>query len=115
MSQLSNHKHYFYLLLAIGGGGYTFYCAMHGVQQHNGDFDISDFIASTWTDNFYARSITLDFWTGAIAGTFFILTEGLRLKMKRVWLYLLLTVIVAFAFSFPLFLFMRERQLKRQL
>jgi Terpene cyclase DEP1 len=112
MRRILNHKHYFYLLLAIAGGGWTFFCALKGVQQHNNNFDIGEFIASTWTNDFYARSITLDFWTGAIAGTFFILVEGIRLKMKRIWLYLLLTVLVAFAFSLPLFLFMRERQLK---
>jgi hypothetical protein len=113
MNQIFTHKHYLYLLLSIIGGGFTFYCAIKGMQQHNGNFDSIEFIASTWTDSFYAKSITLDFWTGAIAGTFFVLLEGLRLKMKRIWLYLLLTVLVAFAFSFPLFLYMRERQLKR--
>jgi hypothetical protein len=68
----------------------------------------------TWTDNYYAKSLSLDFWTGTIAGTFFILVEGLRLKMKCIWLYLFLTVCIAYAFGFPLFLFMRELQLRGQ-
>ena len=42
-----------------------------------------EFIRSTWTNNNYAKSLSLDFWTGAIAGTFFIILEGYRLKMKR--------------------------------
>jgi hypothetical protein len=85
---------------------------MLGTIANEGNFVVMDFITSTWTANYYAKSLTLDFWTGAVAGTFFILVEGLRLKMKRVWLYLILTVFVAYAFSFPLFLFMREHYLK---
>lgn len=107
-----NIKQYFYLLLAIIGGGFTFYMVMLGTIANEGNFVVMDFITSTWTANYYAKSLTLDFWTGAVAGTFFILVEGLRLKMKRVWLYLILTVFVAYAFSFPLFLFMREHYLK---
>ncbi len=88
---------------------------MLGTKANEGNFVVMDFIRSTWTDNYYAKSLTLDFWTGTIAGTFFILIEGLRLKMKRVWLYMILTVFVAYAFSFPLFLFMREHYLKKTL
>ena len=109
-----NYKLYFYLLLAIIGGGFTFYYVILGVLEHHGSFDTKAFITSTWIDNYYAKSLTLDFWTGAIAGTFFILVEGMRLNMKRIWAYLFLTVGVAFAFGFPLFLFMRELHLKKQ-
>lgn len=114
MKKIIDNKHYFYLLLAILGGGFTFYFAVLGIIEHKGKFDSIEFITSTWTDNYYAKSLSLDFWTGTIAGTFFILVEGLRLKMKRIWLYLFLTVYVAFAFGFPLFLFIRELQLRKQ-
>lgn len=114
MQKIIDNKHYFYLLLTIVGGGLTFYFAFLGITEHHGHFDSVEFITSTWVDNYYAKSLTLDFWTGTIAGTFFILIEGLRLKMKRIWLYLLLTEGVAYAFSFPLFLFMRELHLKRK-
>lgn len=114
MNTILNNKHYLYLLLTILGGGITFYFAMLGIIENKGNFDSIEFITSTWTDNYYAKSLTFDFWTGTIAGTFFILVEGLRLKMKRIWLYLLLTVGVAYAFGFPLFLFMRELKLKVQ-
>lgn len=113
MNTISNHKHYFYLLLAIVGGGFTFYFALLGIAEHQGDFDAVAFISSTWIDNYYAKSLSLDFWTGTIAGTFFILVEGFRLKMKRIWVYLLLTVFVAYAFGFPLFLFIRALHLKK--
>jgi hypothetical protein len=114
MKSIIGNKHYFYLLLTILGGGLTFYFAVLGIVEHKGEFDSIEFITSTWTDSYYAKSLTFDFWTGAIAGTFFILVEGLRLKMKRIWLYLFLTVCIAFAFGFPLFLFMREILLKKQ-
>jgi len=114
MTTILNNKHYFYLLLTILGGGLTFYFAVLGIIEHNGDFDSIEFITSTWTDNYYAKSLSFDFWTGTIAGTFFILVEGIRLKMRRIWLYLFLTVFVAYAFGFPLFLFIRELHLRRQ-
>jgi hypothetical protein len=114
MTSILKNKHYFYLLLTILGGGLTFYFAILGIIEHKGNFDSIEFITSTWTDNYYAKSLSLDFWTGTIAGTFFILVEGLRLKMKCIWLYLFLTVCIAYAFGFPLFLFMRELQLRGQ-
>lgn len=114
MKLIINNKHYFYLLLTILGGGLTFYFAVLGIIEHKGNFDSIEFITSTWTDNYYAKSLSLDFWTGTIAGTFFILIEGLRLKMKSIWLYLFLTVFIAYAFGFPLFLFIRELYLKKQ-
>jgi hypothetical protein len=114
MATILNNKHYFYLLLTILGGGFTFYFVVLGIIEHQGNFDSIEFVKSTWIDNYYAKSLTLDFWTGTIAGTFFIIMEGLRLKMKRIWLYLLLTIGIAYAFGFPLFLFIRELQLRRQ-
>lgn len=115
MKSILEHKHYFYLLLSLIGGGLTFYYVILGIIEHKGDFDVVEFISSTWVDNYYAKSLTFDFWTGAIAGTFLILVEGIRLKMKRIWLYLFLTVFIGFAFGFPLFLYLRELQLKNNI
>ena len=114
MNTILKNKHYFYLLLTIFGGGITFYFTMLGIIEHKGNFDSVEFIMSTWLDNYYAKSLTFDFWTGTIAGTFFIILEGYRLKMKRIWLYLILTVFVAYAFGFTLFLFIRELKLRKQ-
>jgi len=113
MKKIVDNLHYFYLLLTLVGGGFTFYFVLLGIIEHNGKFDSLEFISSTWIDNYYAKSLSLDFWTGTIAGTFFIMMEGIRLKMKRIWLYLVLTVFVAYAFGFPLFLFVRARHLRR--
>ena len=113
MKKIINNLHYFYLLLTLVGGGFTFYFVLLGIIEHNGKFDSIEFISSTWIDNYYAKSLSLDFWTGTIAGTFFIIMEGFRLKMKRIWLYLLLTVFIAYAFGFTLFLFMRALHLRK--
>lgn len=115
MKSILNYKHYFYLLLTLFGGGSTFYFAILGIIEKNGVFNSIDFITSTWIDNYYAKSVSFDFWTGTIAGTFFILVEGIRLKIKRIWLYLILTIFVAYAFGFPLFLFIRELKLKKNI
>lgn len=107
------NESYFYLLLSIMGGGLTFYFAMKGVISHQGNFDVIAFVQSTWIDDEYAKSLTLDFWTGAIAGTFFILSEGKRLKIRYHYLYVLLTMLIGYAFAFPLFLFVRSRYLNQ--
>lgn len=104
---------YFYLLLAIVGGGFTFYYIIVGLEQNQWNFSTLNLIAATWTNDPYAKSITLDFWTSAIAGTFFVLIEGLRLKMKYVFLYIALIIGIGFAFGFPLFLFLRHRHIHK--
>lgn len=113
MKKLVDNKHYLYLFLAVIGGGLTLYYVLLGIV-HNGGFNSVAFIKSTWTDNHYAKSLTFDFWTVTNVGLLFIIFEGLRLKMKRIWLYVILTVFVAYAFSFPLFLFFRELHLRKQ-
>lgn len=113
MKKIVNNLNYFYLLLTLVGGGFTFYFVLLGIIEHNGKFDSMEFISSTWIDSYYAKSLTLDFWTGAIAGTFFIVLEGIRLKMKKIWLYIFITIFVGYAVGFPLFLFVRALHLKK--
>jgi hypothetical protein len=102
-----------YLALAVFGGFYTYYLVMLGVVENNFTFSVVDFIQSTWSGNYYAKSITLDLLTTAVAGSVFIVAEGIRLGMKRIWVFILLTLLVAFAFGFPLFLFFRQRQVHK--
>jgi Terpene cyclase DEP1 len=103
-----------YLALAILGGGFTYYNLMLGISANAGNFDVVQFVKSTWVDDFYARSLTVDFWTGAITGTLFMVIEGMRLKVRYWWIYIVLTFLIAFAFAFPLFLFVRERLLHKK-
>jgi hypothetical protein len=60
---------------------------------------------STYIDNYYSKSITINYWTGAIAGTFFVIIAGARLKIKRIWIHTAVIVLIGFAFGFPLFLY----------
>ena len=105
------NAHYFYLFLSLVGGSITFYYVYEGMMLNNGNFNVVDFVQSTWTSNPYAKSLSCDFWTGATAGTLFMLLEGIRIKIKYLYLYLAATVLIGFAFAFPLFLFVRHRQL----
>jgi hypothetical protein len=107
------NAHYLYLILSIVGGGFTFYFVFEGMMENKGTFDVISFVQSTWTTNPYAKSLSCDFWTGAIAGTLFILLEGMRIKIKNLYLYLLGTVLIGFAFAFPLFLFFRHQKLAK--
>jgi len=107
------NAHYLYLILSIVGGGFTFYFVFVGMMENKGTFDVISFVQSTWTSNPYAKSISCDFLTGAIAGTLFILLEGLRIKIKNLILYLVATFLIGFAFAFPLFLFFRHQKLAK--
>lgn len=113
MERLTKNIKYLYLLLSIIGGGFTYYFLFQGIIKNQG-FNSLDLIKSTWIDNFYAKSITIDFWTGAIAGSIFMFFEGIRLKMKNLWIYILATVLIAFAFAFPLFLYFRMNYLEKK-
>jgi len=114
MKNLNNYVHYFYLFLSIVGGALTFYFMVLGTQFNNGNFDVIQFIQSTWVDNYYAKSLTFDFWTGAIAGTLFVIVEGVRLKIKLFWIFPLVIFLIGFAFGFPLFLFFRHKNIIAQ-
>ncbi|RWZ68115.1 DUF2834 domain-containing protein [Labedella populi] len=58
-------------------------------------------------------SLTTDLLVVAIAAVLFMVVEGRRLRMRRVWLFLLAVPLLALAFAFPLFLAFRERALQR--
>lgn len=58
--------------------------------------------------------LSIDLLIVAVAAAIFMIYEGKRLGMKRVWLYIALSSVTAMAFTFPLFLAMRERALIRQ-
>jgi hypothetical protein len=114
MDFLKKNHHYFYLVISLVGGALAYYYAMAGMIQKGGSFDPIEFIQSTWIDDLYARSVTFDFWTVVTAGTFFMIWEGLRLKMKKIWLFIVLTIFIAFAFGFPLFLFFRQKRINAE-
>ncbi len=68
---------------------------------------------SAWTATAVDLVLTYDLGILAIAGAIFMIVEGRRIGLKRVWLLLLLSGITAMAFVFPLFLALRERELTK--
>ena len=58
--------------------------------------------------------LSADLLIVAVAAAIFMIYEGQRLGMKRVWLYIVLSSFTAMAFTFPLFLAMRDRKLIQQ-
>ena len=56
---------------------------------------------------------SLDLLIGGFAGMAFIVIEGRRLKMRRLWIYIALAFVTAFAFVFPLFLGFRSLRLEK--
>jgi lysylphosphatidylglycerol synthetase-like protein (DUF2156 family) len=56
-------------------------------------------------------SLTTDLLVVAVAAVVFMIAEGRRLRMRRIWLYLLAVPFIALAFAFPFFLAFRERAL----
>lgn len=68
---------------------------------------------SAWTASAVDLVLTYDLGIVAIAGAIFMIVEGRRIELKRVWLLLLLSGITAMAFVFPLFLALRERKLAK--
>jgi hypothetical protein len=66
-----------------------------------------------WTATAVDLVLTYDLGIVAIAGVIFMIVEGRRIGLKRVWLLILLSGITAMAFVFPLFLALRERKLAK--
>ena len=67
-----------------------------------------------WTATAVDLVLTYDLGVVAVAGVIFMLVEGQRIGMKKVWILVLLSGITAMAFVFPLFLALRELNLKQR-
>ena len=102
-----NYRFWFYLLVSLVG----LITAMifNGIASAEG----ADYL-SAWFGSPVDWVLSLDLLVVAIAGSAFIIFEGRRLGMKKLWLYIVVSGVTAFAFTFPLFLAMRERALSRR-
>jgi hypothetical protein len=107
-----NYKQYFYLILAIVGGSLTIYLWATAAFI-DGRLEVMRFIDSTWTRSYYAKSLTIDFWTVIFATILFMTYEGRRIRLPYYGIYVIISLSLAIALGFPLFLFMRERWLTR--
>ena len=102
-----NSRFWFYLLVSLVG----LITAMifNGIASVDG----ADYL-SAWFGSPVDWVLSLDLLVVAIAGSAFIIFEGRRLGMKKLWIYIVVSGVTAFAFTFPLFLAMRERALSRR-
>ena len=102
-----NYRFWFYLLVSLVG----LITAMifNGIASAEG----ADYL-SAWFGSPVDWVLSLDLLVVGIAGSAFIIFEGRRLGMKKLWLYIVVSGVTAFAFTFPLFLAMRERALSRR-
>lgn len=95
-----------YLLLALAGlvTAWVFnYLAVVEGQDYG----------QAWTATAVDLVLTYDLGIVAVAGVIFMIAEGRRIGLKRVWLLILLSGVTAMAFVFPLFLALRERKLAK--
>jgi hypothetical protein len=103
---MKNSKALYWTYLVLAGLGLITAWVFNGLAVMNGE----DY-ATAWTATAVDLVLTYDLGIVAIAGAIFMITEGSRLGMKRVWILILLSGITAMAFVFPLFLALRERHL----
>lgn len=94
-----------YLLLAVAGLVGTWTYNVRAVLES------VDFLGDLASGGPAVSSITTDLLVVAIAAVAFMIAEGRRIGMKRVWILVLLAPLVALAFAFPLFLALRDRHL----
>jgi hypothetical protein len=68
-----------------------------------------DYLGDWFASGPSVSSLTTDLLVVAVAAVIFMIAEGRRLGMRRIWLYLLAVPFIALAFALPLFLAFRER------
>lgn len=100
-----------YLVLSILGAVSTWSYNLQALKVMGDAFTPAAFITVGFEGSPLLGSLAADFWVGSLASLIWMVSEGLRLRMKHLWLYVVLTFAIAWAFSLPLFLFMRERRL----
>lgn len=103
-----------YLALSVIGAVSTWTYNVLWMREVGRVMTAHEFVTVGFTGSHLLGSLASDFWVGSLAAVVFMIVEGRRLQLKRLWLYVALTFAIAWACSFPLFLFMRERLLQRR-
>ncbi len=110
MKYFPNGASVFFFACAVLGALVPWY--YNALQMATAESFTLDGLLQACFANFYAASISTDLLIGSTAVMAWMMIEGYRLKMKRLWLYVVLAFGVAFAFSCPLFLYFRELKIK---
>jgi hypothetical protein len=98
-----------YAVLALGALVCTQLALLDFLRQDDNG-GLSGFLGDT-VANPAATFMTIDLSFVAVVGVVFMLVEGYRLGMRRLWIYVLLTVFVAISVALPTFLLMRHLRL----
>jgi hypothetical protein len=101
----------FYGLFAAAGAVVPWYFNVRYMQESGKLLTPQAWLAGGFVNPLTA-SITTDFLIGTTPVLVWMVAEGRRLGMRRLWVYVVATFLVAFAFSCPLFLLMREVQIR---
>lgn len=102
-----------YLGIAIIGAVSTWSYNLKALAELGDAFTPAAFVRVGFEGSALLGSLASDFWVGSSASLLWMIVEGRRLAIKRLWLYVVLTFAIAWAFALPLFLFTRERYLAR--
>jgi succinate dehydrogenase hydrophobic anchor subunit len=103
---MTNQRRNAYFFFVISAVGLVTAWTFNGLAVMRGE----NYLADGFTSN-VDWVYSLDLLIGGISGMAFIIIEGRRLKMRRLWLYIALSFITAFAFVFPFFLGFRALKL----
>jgi hypothetical protein len=103
-----------YLTLSILGWLSTTFYNVLAFREFGNAFTPAAFLRAGYEGSPIVGSLASDFWVGSLASLIWMVVEGRRLQMRRIWAYVVLTLLIAWAFALPLFLFMRERRLTQK-
>lgn len=98
-----------YLAIAVGALVSTQLALVEFIRQPD-DGGIVGFLDDAFA-NPAATFMSLDVVFVALAALLFMMVEGWRLGMRRLWVYALLTFAVAISVALPVFLLMRQLRL----
>jgi hypothetical protein len=101
----------FYLVVAVLGTVLPFSSFFPFLIEHG--LDIPLFVEQLFA-NHISAFFGWDVIVSSLALWAFVLTEGHRLGMKRLWLYIACNLLVGVSLALPLFLWAREPRLARE-
>lgn len=98
-----------YLALCVLGAVLPYSQLVPWIATHGLDFPLLlQELFSTRVSGFFG----LDVIVSAIVLVIFVLSEGRRLDVSRLWLPVVATLLVGVSLGFPLFLYLRQRKLE---
>jgi hypothetical protein len=99
-----------YLFLSVLSVALTFSQLIPFMKEHGGDMVL---LFRQGFETYGAGFLTMDLLGVALAATVFIVVEGRRLKMRKLWLPIVSIFAVGISLALPMFLYMREIHLER--